>query len=100
MSDLMERIFADVRDERARQDELFGKQMHPNGTSVKFKPMADSARAACRRADEAGQNTWAHIFREEFWEALSETDRVKLRAELIQAISVGVAWVQCLDEQD
>lgn len=100
MSDLFDRVIEDIRAERARQDARFGKQVHPNGTSVKFKPMADSARAACRRADEAGANTWAHIFREEFWEALSETDRVKLRAELVQVVAVGVAWIECLDDQD
>src|SRR5690606_41514446 len=74
-------------------------QMHPNGTSPKFKPLADSARNACRKADGQGANTWMHIMREEVWEALSETDRDRLRAELVQVIAVGVAWIECLDEQ-
>jgi len=99
MSDLMERVFEDVRAERARQDQRWGKQMHPNGTSPKFKPLADSARNACRKADGQGANTWMHIMREEVWEALSETDRDRLRAELVQVIAVGVAWIECLDEQ-
>lgn len=100
MSDLMEQIFDDIRLERKAQDAKFGKQMHPNGTSAKFKPMADSARNACQKAADSGQLTWMHVMREEFWESQSETDRARLRVELIQLISVGVAWVECLDEQD
>lgn len=94
-----DQIIADVREERKRQDLKFGKQRHPNGTSAKFKPLADAARNATRAAEANGQQTWANIFREEFWESLSETDRVKLRAELIQVIAVGVAWVECLDDE-
>ncbi|QJD54018.1 hypothetical protein SEA_GALACTICA_71 [Streptomyces phage Galactica] len=99
MSDLMEQIFEDVRAERSRQDLKWGEQVHPNGTSIKFKPLADAARNACRAADANGSNTWAHIMREEFWEALSETDRDALRKELVQVVSVGVAWIECLDKQ-
>lgn len=98
MSDLIDKIFEDVRTERARQDEKWGKQRHPHGTSIKFKPLADSARNSCRAADANNTVTWMHIFREEVWEALSETDRQKLRVELVQAIAVGVAWVEHLDE--
>lgn len=93
-----DRIVQDIKDERARQDAKFGVQRHPNGTSAKFKPLADAARNATRAADLSGQQTWANIFREEFWEALAETDRAKLRAELIQVIAVGVAWVECIDD--
>lgn len=100
MSDLMEQIFVEVREERGRQDLKFGVQRHPNGTSEKFKPMADAARNATRAAEANGQQSWANILREEFWEALSERDRAKLRAELIQVIAVGVAWIECLDETD
>lgn len=98
MSDTMEKIFEDMRAERTRQDLKFGTQRHPNGTSVKFKPMADAARNATRAAEANGQQTWANILREEFWEALSEGDRASLRAELIQVGAVVVAWVECLDE--
>jgi len=94
---LFDRIVADVRAERPRQDALFGEQNHPNGTSIKFKPLADSARNACRGAASNGTNTWMHILREEFWEALSETDRVRLRDELVQVGAVVFNWIECLD---
>lgn len=93
-------IIAEVREERARQDAKFGVQRHMNGTSEKFKPMADAARNATRAAEANGQQSWANIMREEFWEALAERDRAKLRAELIQVIAVGVAWVESLDATD
>lgn len=100
MSDLFEQAMKDIRAERARQDERWGKQLHPNGTSIKFKPLADAARNACRSADSNGQNTWGHIAREEFWEVMSETDWTNLRKELVQLGAVIVAWIECGDEQN
>lgn len=100
MSDLFDRIVEDVRAERARQVEQWGKQNHPNGTSMKFKPLADSARHSCQMADASGAVTWMHISREEFFEVLAATDRADLRKELVQLIAVGMAWVENLDEVD
>lgn len=97
MSDMFDTIAEEIRAERGRQDLKFGVQRHANGTSEKFKPLADSARNATRAAEANGQQTWANILREEFWEALSERDRTKLREELIQVGAVVVAWVECLD---
>ena len=96
---VFDQIVKDVADERARQTEKWGDQRHPNGTSIKFKPLADAARNNCRAADASGVNTWMHIFREEVWEALSETDRVKLREELVQVAAVAFAWIEDLDTQ-
>lgn len=100
MATRFEKIVEDIREERAAQDAKFGVQRHPNGTSPKYKPLADSARNATRKADLDGTNTWFNIGREEFWEAMAETDPRRLREELIQLISVGVAWVECIDEQN
>lgn len=98
--DVFDKILSDVAAERERQNTRWGRQQHPNGTSVRFKPLADSARNNCRTAAENGTNTWMHILRKEVWEALSETDRVKLREALIQMLAVGVAWVEHLDESN
>ena len=100
MATPFDRIVQDVREERGRQDLQFGRQLHPNGTNVKYKPLADSARNATRKADADGQQTWFNIAREEFWESMAETDPKRLRAELIQLIAVGVAWVEAIDEQN
>lgn len=99
MSDAFERIVADVSAERERQVLKWGKQDHPNGTSARFRPLADAARNNCQAAISSGNNTWMHVMRMTVWDALSETDRVNLRRQLIQAIAVGVAWVTDLDEK-
>lgn len=99
MATLFESIVEDVRAERARQDARFGTQLHPNGTSPKYKPLADAARNATRKADLDGLSTWFMIGREEFWGAMSETDPARLRAELVKLIGVGIAWVECIDKQ-
>ena len=43
--------------------------------------------------------TWDTIFREEVYEALSEIDPVKMRAELIQAAAVAVAMIEHIDRE-
>ncbi|MGW6790019.1 hypothetical protein [Streptomyces chartreusis] len=96
----MKRVFADVRAERARQDEQWGEQNHPDGTGgAGRRYLADIARSSCQAAAEAGTLTWRHIAREEDAEAFAESDPEKLRAELIQAIAVHVAWVEALDRR-
>jgi len=92
-----ETIMDEVRQERARQDAKFGVQDHPNGTSPQFKGLADSARNATRKAANEQRVTWFHIAKEEFWEAMAESDRHALRAELIQLVAVGVAWIESID---
>lgn len=99
VTDRFKQVITDVAEERARRYSRWGQQHHPNGTSLAFKPLADASKNNCRAAHENGTNTWMHILREGFWEALSETDRVKLRAALIQMIASGVEWVEDLDEQ-
>jgi hypothetical protein len=90
-------IMDEVRQERARQDARFGVQDHPNGTSPQFKGLADAARNATRKAVNEQRVTWFHVLKEEFWEAMAESDRTALRAELIQVVAVGVAWIECID---
>lgn len=93
-------IFDDVRAERARQDEQWGEQNHPDGTGREGdKINAEYARTACEAAASRGAVTWRHIATEEDMEACAETDPAKLRAELIQAIAVKVAWVEAIDRR-
>lgn len=103
----MNSIFDEIRAERARQDEQWGEQNHPDGTGSRFEVLdfiaaglaAHDAREICERHAAAGTVTWAHIAQEEDCEAYAESDPVKLRAELIQAIAVKVAWVEHLDRR-
>ncbi|MEO3860946.1 hypothetical protein [Acrocarpospora sp. B8E8] len=94
-------VLAEVLAERARQDEKFGPQNWPDGTSDHsfHLVMADQAREACQQAAREGAVTWFHILREEFWEGMSEVDPARLRAELLQIAAVSVAWVEALDRR-
>lgn len=94
-------IFDEIRAERARQDERFGEQNHPDGTGLPvYQHAASRYRDAADRNATAGVLTWRDISNEEHFEALAESDPVKLRAELIQSIAVKVAWVQCIDRRE
>ena len=57
----------------------------------------EQATNSCDRADREGCLTFAHILEEEFWEAMCEEDKVKLRAELVQCAAVCFRWLHKLD---
>jgi hypothetical protein len=92
-------IFEDIAEERAAQDAKFGVQNLPYGTGDEFTAVANAARDDCEAAFAVGQGTFRHVFLEEVFEAMAETDPVKLRAELIQAIAVGVKIVEAIDRK-
>lgn len=94
------RILGEVIRERAAQDALFGVQDLPDGTGAGFVSGADWHRMACDLAFERGEGTYRHVFFEEVFEAAAESDPVKLRAELIQAVAVGVKWLEAIDRRE
>ncbi|MFE5159110.1 hypothetical protein ACFRNT_11360 [Streptomyces sp. NPDC056697] len=103
MSSATERVLRDIAREREAQDALFGQQDLPNGTGPEFDgdatDYADAYRAECDKAFAMGAGTYRHIFMEEVFEALAESDPVKLRAELVQAVAVGVKWIEGIDRR-
>lgn len=97
---LLAPVFAEVALERARQDEQWGEQNHPDGTGwVDSDVAADHARLRCNAAAHAGQLTWSHILLEEVAEALAEHDSDALRDELLQVAAVAVAWTEAIDRR-
>lgn len=100
-------VLAEVETERARQDSRWGEQNHCDGTGPDEQilpgwpalELATAARTACELQAQMGIVTWRDIFGEEVCEALAESDPVKLRAELVQAVAVGVAWIQAIDRR-
>lgn len=78
---LTDRVLRDVRDERDRQDDKWGRKF-----------------TATRRMDK-----WLPILMEEVGEASEELinadDPLALRAELVQVAAVAVFWIESLDEQ-
>lgn len=95
------RIFQEIARERAAQDALYGNGDElPDGTGDDWLvALADITRSECDRAFAKGRGSFQHVFLEEVYEALAESDPVKLRAELIQAVSVGVKWIQAIDRR-
>lgn len=93
-------VLHEVYDERARQDERWGEQNHPDGTGGRHATvMAYTLRIACDNADERDAKTWAHVLTEEVAEALAESDLAKLRAELVQVCAVAVNWAEAIDRR-
>jgi hypothetical protein len=90
-------VLANITEERIRQDEKWGEQVHPDGTGERFRADARMFQAECDARMGEGRVTWLDIFLEEVFEAAAESDPVKLRAELIQALAVGVHWVEDID---
>lgn len=95
------RVFADIRDERARQDKKWGPQNHPDGTaSDEFNVrMSEQWKEHVDRKAAEGSTDWISILFEEAYEASCETDPVRLRAEVVQIAAVAVAWLEAIDRR-
>src|SRR5688572_9816337 len=78
-----ELVLLDVDAELVRQDGLWGDQSHlPDGTSEKFRPIADAMRDHANAAAKDGELSFADILTEEFYEAMTEEDPDALETEL------------------
>ncbi|MGN9842063.1 NUDIX hydrolase [Nonomuraea sp. H19] len=94
------KVLADVAAERAAQDARWGMQVLPDGTGGDGTAAdSDLARHETDTVARSGALTWRHILAEEVLEAFAETDRDRLRAELIQVAAVAVKWAQALDRR-
>ena len=102
------RVLEEVSAERARQDDKWGEQNHPNGTRDDRRMLRDAsmptwgticyrARGLTDASAKAGSVEYLDILLEEVAEAFSESDPNLLRAELIQVAAVAVAWVEKID---
>lgn len=92
-------VLGEIRRERDRQDEKWGKHNHPDGTGLVFKSERDAWTAVNDVRSVLGSTTWAPILLEEVFEALAETSPAALRRELVQVASVAVAWIEAIDRR-
>ncbi|MFB7479526.1 hypothetical protein ACFUEM_08750 [Streptomyces anulatus] len=100
MSEQTNAVLAEVAAERAAQDAIFGQQDLPDGTGITGDvERANRARHVCDVMFERGEGTFRDVFYEEVMEAMAESDPVKLRAELVQAVAVGVKWIEAIDRR-
>ena len=104
-------VLAEVCEERARQHAEWGQQDHfsfrrmcevwpehgDEPVNYNVPDTADKARRRCEFRFRCGIGSFADVFIEEVAELLEERDPEKLRAELLQAIAVGVQWVEAID---
>jgi hypothetical protein len=90
-----QKVLQEIFDERVRQDEKWGEQNHPNGTSEEFRRAAE----IYKRLYELGDATWDTILAEEVYEARTETEDELLRKELIQVAAVACNWIECIDRR-
>jgi len=111
------KVAADVRAERARQDQKWGEQNHPDGTGATTYPLngdhhdlyataeswaeelATWSQTETDHAARTGTVSWRHILLEEVFEALAEDDPAKLRAELVQVAAVAQQWAEAIDRR-
>lgn len=100
ITDKVVSVLGEVAVERARQDEKWGEQNHPDGTGRGgSRDRADLTREVCQRAAREGTCTWKLILDEEVAEAMAELEPQRLRAELIQVAAVAVAWAEAIDRR-
>lgn len=87
-----------VDDERQRQLALWGPQPLPDGTGDPDQIRSlELVRAMVKDAEDCGALTHALVLVEEVYEALAETDPVKLKEELVQVAAVCAKWVADID---
>jgi hypothetical protein len=102
-------VLVEVGEERRRQDIKFPEQSLSNGTgetrvnlAAVYREMLDAARGQNDYSAKYGGPqlaTWESVLREEFCEAMLESDPAKLREELIQNAAVSVRWVEDIDRK-
>lgn len=91
---------ADVLRERRRQDRLHPFVGLPDGTgSEGTEHRAQEAKAWGDRLAREGTLTMADVLLEEVFEAMAETNPIRLREELVQVAAVAVKWVQLIDHR-
>lgn len=107
----LESVIEQIRQERKAQDKKWGQQNWPDGTgadkgvtSFCNSPTHHAAMEDAKLSVDLGMSskhgtTWADIAKEEFFEALCETEWDRERAELIQTAAVLVAWIEAGDRR-
>lgn len=94
-------VLDQVAAERTDQHRKWGEQDHPDGTGgASFIQVAEDIKSQVDQAAAGGILTYRDLLLEEVAEAFAESDRTKLKAELIQVAAVAVAWVEKLIREE
>jgi len=98
----MTQIFAEIAEERRRQDAKWGIQNHPvrdDRESPWLQEQAETYRKICDIKAHEKRLTWYDIIIEEMFEAFAEDTPESQRAELVQMVAVGHAIIECIDRR-
>jgi hypothetical protein len=108
----LDSVLREVAAERAAQHAVWGEQNLLDGTGPDVVPfenwdvVMDGANVALTTAEHLAVLcshsecvTWLDVLLEEVLEAFAESDRGRLRAELIQVAAVAVQWVEAIDRR-
>jgi len=95
------RIFAEIEQERKRQEEKWGEQNHPMLNEKLYSPndCLESLSHFRSYNDYGEHKNWFAILMEEIYEAFSETNTERQRKELVQTAAVLVQMIECLDRK-
>ncbi len=96
------KIMHEIAMERSAQDEKWGIQNHPNGTSddVRLICEAQAAKRRCSELAARGHLDWKSILSEEVAEAFATGNDNDLRTELLQVAAVAIAWIECVERRN
>jgi hypothetical protein len=88
---LSAKVLNEIADERKRAEAKFPNQHLPFGTGLDGdRDLAEHAKASTDLAAKEGSLTWRHVIREEFYEAMAETDPRRLHDELVQLANTAM----------
>ena len=94
------KIFAEIEQERLRQDEKWGEQNHPMvEDDFDFERAAETLRRI-RLKNDSGKKTWLSILQEELAEAVLAPSLQKQRKEMVQVAAVAVQIIEYLDRRE
>lgn len=98
-------VLEDVAVERNNQIDKWGYQTHPDlldgreGCRADYAMLSGFYRDRNDQAEVQDECDWTTILLEEVYEALAESDRKRIREELVQVAAVAVAWIEDIDSE-
>ena len=104
MSDI---VMRQIREERALQDAKWGERNHPDRDPLEnhhvethlYAFRANRWKEINEQRSQTDRTGWDGVLLEEVYEAISEVDPAKLRAELVQVAAVAAAWIEAIDRR-
>lgn len=100
-NDPIDHVLDEVYGLRVDQNRNWGYDWlcHPDGTSDRFRAIADTTRWREQEAAGKGTVTWQQILDADTAAAYAETDPARLREQLLRVAATAVAWCEALDRR-